>query len=171
MAPPALLQLMVLLLSLPQLGRTVASMTASGTSTSTTVVHSNTAPLLGTDGKQIDAHETQIVRWDPSGPWYMYAMKCKNPAPRAGANPALCASEGLVGADALCHPGPPSGGPRGCSKNGSACNFRNDHNVSVFTSDDLSSGSWEWQADILPTGIPKAAYFRVSPLPALRVES
>ena len=88
MAPPALLQLMVLLSSLPQqLGRTVA-MTAS-TSTSTTVVHSNTAPLLGTDGKQIDAHETQIVRWDPSGPWYMYAMKCKNPAPRAGANPAL----------------------------------------------------------------------------------
>ena len=80
MAP--LLGLMLLLLSL-QLGRTVA-ITAS-----TTVVHSNTAPLLGTDGKQIDAHETQIVRWDPSGPWYMYAMKCKNPAPRARANPAL----------------------------------------------------------------------------------
>ena len=74
MAPPALLPL--LLASLTQLG----GRTATTTDASTTVVHSNTAPLLGTDGKQIDAHETQIVRWDPSGPWYMYAMKCKNPA-------------------------------------------------------------------------------------------
>ena len=94
MAPPALLQQLLLLLSLAATAR----QDSTSTSTSTTVVHSNTEPLLGTDGKQIDAHETQIVRWDPSGPWYMYAMKCTcplacMPCPAEPRTPPLCASD------------------------------------------------------------------------------
>ena len=58
---------------------------------------------------------------------------------------------------ALCRDG---GNVQGCAKNKSSCEFRTDHNMSVYTSANLTSSSWEWQADLLPNSIPTAVYFR-----------
>jgi hypothetical protein len=100
-----------------------------------TIHRSNVEPTLDSSHSIINAHETQIVQWKTGGVFYMYAMKY-----------------------ALCHAGPTHGA--GCSSNRSDCDFRDDHNVSVFTSVNLTSGSWEWQADIFPAAAPTSAYFR-----------
>jgi hypothetical protein len=105
----------------------LALLPAAAAGAASVVQHSNVLPQRDSHGSVLDAHETQIVRWDPAGPWYMYAMKY-----------------------ALCHPGPTH--KSGCSKNRTKCDFRSDHNMSVFTSPDLAPGSWTWYADILPVG-------------------
>ena len=107
---------------------------ADNAATVVQVARSNVDPAHDDTGALLNAHETQIVQWTPGGIWYMYAMKY-----------------------ALCHAGPTG---KGCAKNRTQCDFRQDHNVSVFTSKDLSDGSWHWVADLLPSAAPPAAYFR-----------
>jgi sucrose-6-phosphate hydrolase SacC (GH32 family) len=102
-----------------------------------TVARSNVDPAHDDSGALLNAHETQIVQWEPGGLWHMYAMKY-----------------------ALCHAGPNGKNGQACAKNRTLCDFRQDHNVSVFTSKDLSHGSWHWVADLLPSAAPPAAYFR-----------
>ena len=100
-----------------------------------TVHRSNLLPTLDSKGGVLNAHETQIIRDEASGIFYLYGMKY-----------ALCRSGATHGS--------------GCAKNRTQCDFRDDHNVSVYTSTSLASGSWEWQADLLPATAPTASYFR-----------
>ena len=49
----------------------------------------------------------------------------------------------------------------GCSNSTTgACGFRDDHNVSIFTSPDLSQESWAYAGNALPLGRPRAIYYR-----------
>lgn len=68
------------------------------------------------------AHDGSIQRFSPSGPYYMHAV-----------------SYGLCQA-AL---------PHGCDPTPDHCGFRQDHNISVYTSPDLSNGSWQYVADAI----------------------
>jgi hypothetical protein len=107
---------------------------SSGSAATFSFFRSNTDPVLDDTGSVLDAHETEIVQWQTGQRYYLYGMKY-----------ALCRSEGQQ---------------HGCAKNRSACDFRTDHNVSVYSSSTLQSGTWHHEADILPAGAPLAAYFR-----------
>ena len=48
--------------------------TALGRTSGTAVIH-NDRRMLDSTGAQMDAHMQDIHRWDPSGPWYLYAMQ------------------------------------------------------------------------------------------------
>jgi hypothetical protein len=48
---------------------------------------------------------------------------------------------------------------KGCASND--CGGRLDHNISIFTSPNLTSGSWRYVADLLPVNKrPSATYYR-----------
>ncbi|EDQ88431.1 uncharacterized protein MONBRDRAFT_26125 [Monosiga brevicollis MX1] len=54
-------------------------------------------------------------------------------------------------------------GNNGCSHGGSDpnCGFNTNHNVSLYTSPDLSNGSWTYAGDMLPVDArPEAIYYR-----------
>ena len=78
------------------------------------VVVSNNEPKLDTQGRIVNAHDGTYRRW--SGMYYYH-----------GAEYGLCKE------------------PRryGCDQTPNRCGFHSDHNVSIWKSPDLSSGSWE----------------------------
>jgi hypothetical protein len=97
---------------------------------SRSVTINNTAPCLDNTGAILDGHDL-MIRPLPDGTYVMYTN-----------------SYGLCMA--------PTG--MGCDQTPDHCGFRNDHNVTIWTSPDLSSGSWayvglafEWSAR--PAGI------------------
>ena len=77
----------------------------------------NTAPRLDSAGAILDGHDLSVRRL-PDGQYVMYTN-----------------SYGLCRA-AL---------PLGCDMTPDKCGFRDDHNVSIYTSPDLSSGSWAFR--------------------------
>ena len=80
------------------------------------VTINNTAPRLDSSGAILDGHDLAVRRL-PNGKYVMYTNSyglCKAPL------------------------------PQGCSQTPDHCGFREDHNVSIYTSSDLSSGSWEF---------------------------
>ena len=87
---------------------------------STRVTISNIEPRLSTDGEIVNAHDG-TVRW-LDGKWYMHAAQygeCADP-PQHG-----CGTTG--------------------SNRTASCGFQPDHNVSIWSSPDLSSGSWRFE--------------------------
>ena len=99
----------------------------SGLARGKRVVIDNTQPRLGTDGAIINSHDGTI-RW-LEGRWWVHAASY-------GADP---------GGAGLCDDPPHTG----CEQTEDACGFHPNHNVSVFSSPDLSSGSWTGHADAL----------------------
>jgi hypothetical protein len=89
---------------------------ASASAASRLVTINNTAPRLDSTGIILDGHDL-TVRQLPNGTYVMYTTQY-----------GLCTA-------AL---------PLGCDSTPDSCGFKNDHNVSVYTSSDLSSGSWEY---------------------------
>jgi hypothetical protein len=81
------------------------------------VLVNNSAPMLGVDGAILDCADGTYTLH--AGRWY-----------------AHCVSYGLCAAPV----------PLGCSQMPGLCGFRQDHNVSIFSSPDLSSGSWRFEA-------------------------
>jgi hypothetical protein len=81
------------------------------------VTINNTAPRLDNTGIILDGHDLSIRRV-PKGDYVMYTN-----------------SYGLCTA-AL---------PLGCDQTPDKCGFRDDHNVSIYTSPDLTSGSWNFK--------------------------
>jgi hypothetical protein len=81
------------------------------------VTINNTVPRLDNTNAIIDGHDLTIRRL-PTGDYIMYTNSY-----------GLCVA-------AL---------PLGCDQTPDHCGFRNDHNVSIYTSPDLSSGSWNFQ--------------------------
>eukprot|EP00730_Choanoeca_flexa_P015117 TRINITY_DN6860_c0_g1_i1.p1 TRINITY_DN6860_c0_g1~~TRINITY_DN6860_c0_g1_i1.p1 ORF type:complete len:362 (+),score=60.38 TRINITY_DN6860_c0_g1_i1:2-1087(+) len=100
------------------------------------VTISNTSPRLDDQGNILRVHDGNIMQWQAGGDYYWYGMSygdCKEP----------------------------EGG--GCSHQGGDpnCGFRNTHNVSIYKSPDLSSGSWSYVGEALPIGHrPSAIYYR-----------
>jgi hypothetical protein len=98
------------------------------------VAISNVKPLLDTQGKIVQAEDGNIV-WH-GGRFYKMGMSyglCQEPA-----------------------------GSNGCANNSvGACGFRLDHNMSLYASDTLESGTWELVTNnILPVGLrPAGIYF------------
>lgn len=86
------------------------------------VTFDNNAPRLDVHGNIIDAHDGSIQRFTPDGPYYMHAMQyglCKEPD------------------------------NYGCDQTPDKCGFRLDHNISVWVSPDLSSGSWVYAGNAI----------------------
>jgi len=98
------------------------------------VTISNISPRLDSNGNIMDAHDGDIIRYSADGPYFFYAMSygtCKE-------QPTGCYNATL-----------------------GACGFRLDHNISVWTSPDLSSGSWVFQGYALPVDQrPVGIYYR-----------
>jgi hypothetical protein len=76
----------------------------------------NSAPMLDTSGRILDCADGTYVQ--SAGRWY-----------------AHCVSYGLCVAPV----------PLGCTQMPDKCGFKQDHNVSIFSSPDLSSGSWVFE--------------------------
>jgi len=95
------------------------------------ITFSNTQPRLDTTGKIIDAHDGTIQQFQKGGLYYIHAMEyglCKEPT------------------------------RYGCDQTQDHCGFREDHNITIFSSPDMSSGSWKWEGYALdyrdrPVGI------------------
>eukprot|EP00040_Diaphanoeca_grandis_P042937 m.266442 g.266442 ORF g.266442 m.266442 type:complete len:436 (-) comp67484_c0_seq1:51-1358(-) len=87
----------------------------------------NTKPRLSVDGEIINAHDGTI-RW-LEGEWWIHA-----------------ASYGTDVGGALCDD-PPLTGCQGGSTGG--CGFHPNHNVSVWSSPNMSSGTWTYRGDAL----------------------
>ena len=102
------------------LGLPVAAAASASSQPSTTVTINNLKPRLSTTGEIVNAHDG-TVRW-LDGKWYMHAAQygeCADPP----------------------HHGCEFTDPENQSK---SCGFEPNHNVSTWTSPDLSSGSWEF---------------------------
>ena len=84
--------------------------------TSRRVVINNTAPRLDNTGAIIDGHDHQI-RLLPNGTFVLYTIQY-----------GLCVA--------------PTG--MGCDQTPDHCGFRGNHNITIWTSPDLSSGSWQY---------------------------
>ena len=78
----------------------------------------NTSPRFTSTGAILDGHDHQIRRFAPDGPFFMYALEYGD------------------------YPEPPRYGCDGISAHGAG--FRLDHNISVWTSPSLASGSWNF---------------------------
>lgn len=108
--------------------------TATATAVTTTVTIDNTAPRRDVNGQWMDAHDGNIMQFTPGGPFYMYAMAYGN-----------CQEEAT-----------------GCAHVAvGACGFRLDHNVSVWSSSTMASGTWKLVGDALPVADrPVGIYYR-----------
>jgi len=96
----------------------------------------NNAARYTRAGEWMDAHDGNIARFSPDGPFYMYAMGYTNCTEPAGLNGCADASLGN-------------------------CGFRLDHTISVFTSDTLGMGDWTYVGDALPVDArPSGIYYR-----------
>eukprot|EP00759_Apiculatamorpha_spiralis_P004023 PhF_6_TR12277/c0_g1_i2/m.19474 len=81
------------------------------------VTFDNTVPRLDNKGVIMDAHDGRVVRFDPTGPFYLYAVQyglCNEPK------------------------------PQGCDSTPDSCGFRHDHNITIWKSDTMASGTWEY---------------------------
>ena len=102
--------------------------------TASAVPISNIVPLRDEDGHIVQAKDGNILQH--GGRWWMYGMSyglCQEPA-----------------------------GPNGCANTTvGACGFRLDHNVSLYSSKTLASGSWRLEAkNVLPAAKrPEGIYF------------
>eukprot|EP01084_Bolivina_argentea_P069756 126856_1 len=90
-----------------------------------TITIDNTQPLLNTNGSILNAHEGVIKRWNNTGLFYWYAMSYE-----------LCNESTIV-----------------CDQTG-GCAHTYDHNISIWSSPDLSSGSWKFEKCIFDTTTP-----------------
>ena len=102
----------------------------------------NSQPVLDVNGQQVDAHDGMIVQFDkPHGLYYRYAIEY-----------GLYTEVGHLRSN---------GG--GCENHCGTCGgFRMDHNVSVWTSPTLGSGTWTLVTrEALPIATrPVASYYR-----------
>jgi hypothetical protein len=106
---------------------------ACASAATTYVTINNTAPRLDVHGAIMDAHDCSI-RVLPNGTYIMHSIEY-----------GLCVA--------------PTG--MGCDQTPDHCGFRNNHNVSVWTSPDLSSGSWTFSGYAFPyTARPAGLIFR-----------
>ena len=94
------------------------------TTSAKSVTIDNTKPKLSTTGQIVNAHDGTYRRF---GDYYWYH----------GAEYGLCKE-------------PPK---QGCDQTSDHCGFHNDHNVSIWRSKDLSSGSWEFVGRAMQTKI------------------
>lgn len=98
------------------------------------VTFNNNAPRLDVNGQIIDAHDGSIQQFTPGGSYYMHAMQyglCKEPT------------------------------RYGCDQTADHCGFHLDHNISVWMSPDLSSGSWRYMGSAIALGArPAGTVFR-----------
>eukprot|EP01084_Bolivina_argentea_P048567 89468_1 len=100
-----------------------------------TITIDNTKAMLDVDGNVMNVHEGHIVRWKTNGLFYFYGMQYE-----------------------LCNDSNITCGPEG------VCGWTTDHNITVYTSSDLSSGSWKYEGRIFDTttqGRPYGVYFRM----------
>jgi hypothetical protein len=87
-----------------------------------TVNISNVAPRLDTNGQIVDAHDGSVQRFIGHDGYWMHAVQyglCEEPA------------------------------KYGCDQTSEHCGFRLDHNITVYVTPDLSSGSWKFVANAL----------------------
>jgi hypothetical protein len=92
-----------------------ACLAASSTARLMTI--NNTAPRLDDGGAILDGHDGTILRVGGAGPYWLLTLAyggCQEPA------------------------------AQGCDQTPDHCGFRLDHNISLYTSADLSSGSWKF---------------------------
>lgn len=100
------------------------------------VTFNNTVPRLTNTGEILDGHDGVIRRWHDSGPYWLYTLSY-----------GLCTEPARYGCDQTT-PAP-------------ACGFRLDHNVSIYTSADMSSGSWAYVGQAMDwTARPTGTVFR-----------
>eukprot|EP01116_Phalansterium_solitarium_P018894 TRINITY_DN5140_c0_g1_i1.p1 TRINITY_DN5140_c0_g1~~TRINITY_DN5140_c0_g1_i1.p1 ORF type:complete len:426 (-),score=61.04 TRINITY_DN5140_c0_g1_i1:27-1304(-) len=103
------------------------------------VTINNLAPRLDVNGNIIDAHDGSIQKFSSNGPYFYHAAEyglCKEPQ------------------------------NYGCDQTPDHCGFHQNHNISIWTSPDLSSGSWQYAGNAIdvadrPAGIvyrPHAVY-------------
>jgi len=96
------------------MARSVQLLALAALASARLVTINNTAPRLDVNGVPMDAHDCS-VRLLPNGTYVMHAIEY-----------GLCVA--------------PTG--QGCDSTPDHCGFRDTHNVTVWTSPDLSSGSW-----------------------------
>lgn len=95
------------------------------------VTISNVEPRLDTNGDIVAAHDGNIVQFAPHGDYHFYGMSYGS-----------CQAHGC------------RGGTKGCG-------FQTTHNISLYTSPDLSQGSWGFQSHVLPVDSrPSGVYYR-----------
>mmetsp|Transcript_11933 Transcript_11933/g.13144 ORF Transcript_11933/g.13144 Transcript_11933/m.13144 type:complete len:359 (+) Transcript_11933:35-1111(+) len=95
------------------------------------VTISNVEPKKDVNGNIINAHEGVIHRWKPRGRFYFYAMSYDK----------------CNVSEISCRPG--------------TCGSREDHNVSIYSSPDMSQNSWRFEGHALDTtNRPGGVYFR-----------
>jgi hypothetical protein len=97
-------------------------------------VFSNVAPVLDMDGRIVQAKDGNVL-WH-AGKWWMFGMSY-----------------------GLCDEPP---GPNGCANTSvGACGFRLDHNISLYSSSTMGSGTWRMEAqNVLPIHArPSGVYF------------
>eukprot|EP00047_Mylnosiga_fluctuans_P006490 m.247211 g.247211 ORF g.247211 m.247211 type:complete len:382 (-) comp15327_c0_seq1:59-1204(-) len=100
----------------------LAVIVLAGLAAARMVTIDNTKPRLDINGQIIDAHDGSIQRFTPDGPYYYHGVAyglCKEPA------------------------------NYGCDQTADKCGFRLDHNISVWVSPDLSSGSWVYAGNAI----------------------
>ena len=97
------------------------------------VTFSNVAPRLDSQGRIMNAHDGTTRRYAPGGRFYYHAMSY----------PSTCNETGKI---------------NGCTD----CIYGTANGVSVWSSPDLSSGSWELEEAVYPgaAGFPECTYFR-----------
>eukprot|EP01084_Bolivina_argentea_P087642 158294_1 len=91
-----------------------------------TITISNTEPRLDTNGNIINAHDGVVQQFEPNGDFFFYGMGYGN-----------------------CLEPPGSNGCADGSVNDS-CGFEYNHTINLYTSPNLTSGSWKYQGNILP---------------------
>jgi hypothetical protein len=106
-------------------------------SSAKTVSISNTEQRRDTHGVLMDAHDGNVVQFESGGLYFMYAMEYGN------------YSEGKKGCD-----------QHGAGGIGDGAGFRSDHNVSVWTSPDLSAWSLKTREGLAIVERPLGIYFR-----------
>lgn len=96
------------------------------------VIFNNTAPRLSSNGSVINAHDGTTRRYTPGGRFFYHAM---------GYPP--CNETGKI---------------NGCT----SCIYGRNNSISVWSSADLSSGSWQLESAVYPGagGFPRCTYFR-----------
>jgi hypothetical protein len=94
----------------------------------------NRQPRRTTTGEIVDGHDGRVQRFSPGGPYFYHALSY-----------GLCTE--------------PDG--QGCNQTPDHCGFHLDHNVSVYTSPDLSQNSWTYVGNAIDVaGRPAGTMFR-----------
>ena len=100
------------------------------------VTFDNTKPRLDVNGSIINAHDGPTQRFGAT-PFYYYAMGYPG-----------CAEPGKID---------------GCPRGGACSVYNHNNSIAVWTSPDLSSGSWKMVESVYPSassGFPECTYFR-----------